>query len=252
MKKITTYQLITILATIVTITINALANILPFNGQETGEISDRFAIYFVPAGYVFSIWSLIYLGLITFTIYQALPSQRDNKVIRGISPAYWIASLANSIWMFLWHYEVFSLTLVAMLTILASLVYIYLKLSERDAKLDRTQKLLVKIPFSIYLGWITVATVANASQLLYFFNWGGWGIAPQVWAVIMIAVATLLGFLMRWREGDAPYVLVLIWAFIGIAVGKADFPLVANTAYVASALLALAVILFPFLKKSPA
>jgi hypothetical protein len=250
MKKITPYQLITILATIVTITINALANILPFNGLETGEISDSFPIYFVPAGYVFSIWSLIYLGLIAFTIYQALPSQRENKLIRSISPAYWISSLANSIWMFLWHYEVFSLTLVAMLTILATLVYIYLRLSERNLRLDRTQKLLVKIPFSIYLGWITVATVANASQLLFFINWGGWGIAPQAWAVIMIAVATLLGMLMRWREGDAPYLLVLIWAFIGIGVGKADTALVANAAYIASGLLALALVLFPFLKKN--
>jgi hypothetical protein len=138
-----------------------------------------------------------------------------------------------------------------MLTILATLVFIYLKLSERNLQLDRTQKLLVKIPFSIYLGWITVATVANASQLLYFVNWGGWGIAPQVWAVIMIAVATLLGLLMRWREGDAPYVLVLIWAFIGIAIGKADTALVANAAYAASGVLALALILLPFINRKP-
>ena len=128
MKKINSKQIITIFFTLFTIVVNGLANILPLNGQETGEISDRFDIYFVPAGYVFSIWGIIYLGLIAFSIYQALPAQKDNPLLNKIYPAYWISSLANIVWLFLWHYNVFSVTLVAMVTILISLLYIYIQI----------------------------------------------------------------------------------------------------------------------------
>jgi hypothetical protein len=249
MKKITSSQIITILATLLTITVNALANSLPINGQGTGEISDRFDIYFVPAGYVFSIWGLIYLGLVAFTIYQALPAQRENELLKKIYPAYWVGSLANTAWIFLWHYEVFSLTLPAMLTILATLLYIYIQLAGASSELNAKQKWLVKSPFSIYLGWISVATIANISQVLFFFDWGGWGIPSTIWAVIMIAVAAVLGILMLARENNALYVLVLVWAFVGIAVSQADTALVANTAWAASGLLALAVLGIPVLKK---
>jgi hypothetical protein len=251
MKRITTHQIITLLTTLLTITVNGLANALPLNGQTTGEISDRFAIYFVPAGYVFSIWGLIYLGLIAFTIYQALPAQRDNELIRKLSPAYWIGGLANAAWIFLWHYEFFPLTLIAMLAILASLLTIYGQLSGLPSELERKQKWLVKFPFSIYLGWISVATIANLSQVLFFYDWGGWGITPAAWAVIMIAVASALGLLMRWRENDTPYVLVLVWAFVGIAFSQSHTALVANAAWSAAALLTLAVVVVPFLKRGP-
>jgi hypothetical protein len=249
MKKISLSQIITILATLLTITVNALANILPINGQGTGEISDRFDIYFVPAGYVFSIWGLIYLGLIAFTIYQALPAQRENQLLQKIYPAYWVGNLANAAWVFLWHYEFFPLTLAAMLTILATLLYIYIQLASAGFELDRNQKWLVKFPFSVYLGWISVATIANISQVLFFFDWGGWGIPSANWAVIMIAVAAMLGLLMQWRENDSLYVLVLVWAFVGIAISQADTVLVTNTAWVASGLLGLSVIGAPFLQK---
>jgi hypothetical protein len=229
--------------------VNALANALPINGQGTGEISDRFAIYFVPAGYVFSIWGLIYFGLIAFTIYQALPAQRGNELLKKIYPAYWIGSLANAAWIFLWHYEVFPLTLPAMLTILATLLYIYIQLASSGSDLDRTQKWLVKYPFSVYLGWISVATIANISQVLFFFDWGGWGIPATTWAVIMIAIAAVLGVLMLARENNSLYALVLVWAFVGIAISQADSTLVANTAWAAGGLLALAVIGILVLKK---
>ncbi len=248
MKKITASQIVTILVTLLTITVNVLATALPLNGQDTGEISDRFDIFFVPAGYVFSIWGLIYLGLIAFTIYQALPTQKDNPLLKKIYPAYWIGSLANIVWLFLWHYNVFSVTFIAMLIILASLIYIYLQFSNASPGLDRNQKWFVKFPFSIYLGWISVATIANITQVLFYFGWGGWGIAPAVWAVIMLAIATVLGLLMLWRENDIPYVLVLVWAFIGISNSQADTALVANAAWFTSVFLILAVIVVSLLR----
>jgi len=250
MKKITTFQIITILVTLITITVNGLANALPLNGQSTGEISDRFAIYFVPAGYVFSIWGLIYLGLIAFTIYQALPAQREDELLKKIAPAYWIGNLANAAWIFLWHYEYFPLTLIAMLALLGSLLYIYQQISQVGSGLDRNQKWFIKYPFSIYLGWISVATIANVSQVLFFLDWGGWGIPATAWAVIMLAIATILGLLMLWRKNDSLYALVLLWAFIGIARSQAATALVANSAWIAVALLALGTIVSPLLKSA--
>lgn len=248
MKKISTRQIITILATLLTITVNGLANALPLNGQGTGEISDRFDIYFVPAGYVFSIWGLIYLGLIAFAIYQALPAQRDNEVIKKISPAYWISNLANTAWIFLWHFEFFPLTLIVMLILLSSLIYIYLKLRVAKLSLDNAQKWLVNTPFSIYLGWISVATIANFSQVLFYLGWGGWGISPVTWAVILLAIATLLGLSMLWRESDRPYALVLVWAIIGIASSQADTPMVANASWFSVAGLILGLFFIPLLQ----
>ncbi len=227
MKKITANQILTLLATVVTITINALANILPLNGNFTGDLSDRFEIFFVPAGYVFSIWGLIYIGLFVYTIFQLLPSQAENQTLKKIAPYYWIGSLANSIWIFLWHYEVFSVTLIAMAVILVSLLVINRQLTGSAGK----TKWLVKLPFSIYLGWISVATIANVSQTLFFFDWNGFGINPEVWAVIMLGIASLLGILMAWRENDTPYLLVLVWAFIGITVSQAGSSLVVTSAW---------------------
>lgn len=228
-------RFVSVALTLFTITINALANILPFNGQTTGEISDRFAIRFVPAGYVFSIWGLIYLGLMVFAIYQALPSQRGTKVLDQIAPVYWVASLANTAWIVLWHYEQFPITIIVIVVLLLSLIAIYRKV---DTKADASFRWCVQLPFSIYLGWVSVATIANAAQVLTYLEWNAWGLSADTWAVIMLAVASLLGVVMLLRERNAAYALVLVWAFVGIALKQADSALVANAAWVLAGMLA--------------
>ena len=135
-----TFQLLNILFTIITLLVNGAANALPLNGQTSGEISDRFPIYFVPAGYVFAIWGFIYLGLILFAVYQALPANRENKTLQRISPFYWLSSIANSVWLFLWHYEKFPLTIVAMVVLLVSLIIIFLIL-QKTAGLSKVFRL---------------------------------------------------------------------------------------------------------------
>lgn len=238
MKKITWYQIITVLATLTTIAVNVLASALPLNGNDTGEISDMFEIFFVPAGYVFSIWGLIYLGLLAYTIFQALPSQKDNQLLRKIAPWYWLSSLANIIWLFLWHYLVFNWTLVFMVLILVSLLVISRNLKESEGLIKWT----VRLPFSIYLGWISVATIANASQWLYFLEWNGWGLDPELWAVVMLGIASLLGMLMAWLENDSAYGLVLIWAFIGITVSQAGAASVVLAAWIGVALIGVSIL----------
>jgi hypothetical protein len=237
MNKDSLRQIINVAATVLTLLLNGLANALPINGQSTGAISDRFEVFFVPAGYVFSIWGVIYIALIAFTVYQALPAQRENPLLRRIGYLYAFSGLMNSIWILFWHYNIFSATMVVMLALLGSLIAIYLLLEIGQTPVSRTVKWLVHIPFSIYLGWITVATVANATSLLDYLNWDGFGISGQVWAIIMLLAATAITAGMILTRRDIAYSLVIIWAFIGIAVKQQETLLVA----VPAALLALAV-----------
>jgi benzodiazapine receptor len=239
MKKDILRQAVNVLATLVTITINGLANALPLNGQTTGEISDRFRVYFVPAGYVFSIWGLIYLALMAFAVYQALPGQRENPRLRRIGYLFALSCVANSAWIFLWHYELFELTLVAMFGLLLLLIAIYLRLGIGRVRVSAAEKWLAYIPFSIYLGWITVATIANVTAVLYYLNWDGWGIRPEVWAVIMLVVGAGIASAVSISRGDVAYVLVIVWAFAGIAVKHAGTPMVAITAGLMALIVAL-------------
>jgi len=245
MRKDIARQWTNVLAVVATVFVNALANILPLNGLNTGEISDRFQVYFVPAGYVFSIWGLIYLALAAFAVYQALPAQRDNPRLRHVGYLFALSSVANIAWLFLWHYEVFSLTLFAMLAILLTLIVIYLRLGTGRTKVSAAERWLVQVPFSIYLGWITVATVANVTQLLDYLNWDGWGISPEIWTVIILGAATLIGSLVSLTRGDIAYMLVLVWAFAGIAIKHTATPLVAIGAWVAVGIVALMTVVGP-------
>ena len=249
MKKITLTQIITAAFTLMTITVNALANILPINGQQTGEISDRFDVLFVPAGYVFSIWGLIYLGLIVYTIYQILPAQSENPTLQKIAPFYWLASTANTAWVFLWHYNIFEWTLPVMLLILFSLIMIYTNIKSSPEFKRSTKLWLVAIPFGIYLGWISVATIANVAQLLFYLGWGGWGITPEVWTVAMLLIASGLGLAMSFRVSEIAYGLVLIWAFYGIAFKQSEISVISTTAYIGIGLVALGII-FSLIKTS--
>jgi len=211
-------QILVILTTLLTLTVNGLANALPLNGLTTGGISDRFQVYFVPAGYVFSIWGLIYLGLIAFTVYQALPSQRNNPRLERIGGWVVLANLANAAWIFLWHYEQFPLTLLAMLTLLAALIVIFLRLQAGRSSAPTAEGWLVRLPFSIYLGWITVATVANVTALLDFLKWNGFGIAPEAWMVIILLAVLAISALMNFTRRDVAYAAVILWALAGIGV----------------------------------
>ena len=227
-------QIANLLTVILALTVNALAVALPLNGQDTGEISDRFQVYFVPAGYVFSIWSVIFLGWIAFAIFQLLPSQKSNPRLRQLGYLFAVSNLANAAWLFCWHYNQFGLSVLVMLTLLGLLIASYLRLDVNRSNVPLTEYWSVDVLFSIYLGWITVATVANISDWLYFVEWDGFGIAPQIWAVIMLGVASLLGLAMALTRRDAAYLSVLVWACIGIAVKQASAAPVASSAWIAA------------------
>ncbi|MCB9141717.1 MAG: tryptophan-rich sensory protein [Anaerolineales bacterium] len=243
MNRDTIRQIAVILATLATVTINGLANALPINGQNTGQISDRFDVLFVPAGYVFAIWGLIYLGLIAYTVFQALPAQKENPRLRQIGWIYVLASIANSVWIFLWHYELLPLTLIAMLILLACLLVIYQRLGINRTPVSRGERWAVHVPFSIYLGWITVATIANVTDLLWSLGWNGFGLSAEAWFLIMLGATIIIAGLMAFTRGDVAYLLVLVWALAGIAVKHSDVQSLAMAAAVAAGIVVVFVII---------
>lgn len=231
---------ITTASVLAAITVNALANIIPFNGQNTGQISDRFQIYFVPAGYVFSIWGVIYIGWLAFAAFQMLGTQRQSP--RIVRLGYWFAlsNVLNAAWLFCWHYNQFVLSLAVMVALLTTLIICYRRLGVGHVTVTRAERWCVDIPFGLYLGWISVATIANAADVLYYIDWNAWGLAPQHWTVLLLGTACAIGAAMAHEHGEVAFPLVLTWAFIGIARrqsgshGLPDAGLVITAAWVAA------------------
>lgn len=226
---------VTLFWVIATIAMNGLANALPINGQQTGEISDRFEVFFTPAGYVFSIWGLIYLGLVLFAFYQLLPKQEDNQLIERISVSFWISSIANIAWILLWHYEYFASTLIVIIVLLVSLVWIWLVLSSAGLPKDQAEHWMLRIPFSVYVGWVSIATLANLAVVLEEKGLRPFDIGARDWAIGMIVLGGLTALAVGHFRRDLAYLAVFLWAFTGIAFKQDWNGAVAITALVFSA-----------------
>jgi len=219
--KIKLYQILNLIGLAGVITVNYLANALPIAGKTTGELSDLYPSLFTPAGFTFSIWGLIYLLLIIFGVYQSkgLFSNSNipqNDYLKRIGPWFFISSLANMAWIFAWHHQVVWLSMLIMLVMLFSLITIYLQLGIDHRIVSKNQRYFVNMPFSVYLGWITVATIANAATLLINLHWGGFGIGQEIWTSLMISIAAILTLVILFTRKDFFYSLVIIWAFVGI------------------------------------
>ncbi len=246
MRRSVAMQVLVLLAIVATIAVNAAANAVPINGLTTGDIANNFDVYFLPAPYVFSIWGLIYLGLVAYGIYQALPAQRDNARLAAIDVPFLIASAANMGWIFAWHYEQFPLSLLIMLVLLGALIAIYLRLGDRREGVPTVEGWAVHVPFSIYLGWITVATVANVTALLDHLQWNGWGISEEIWFILVSIVVLAIALAVLARRRDIAYGLVIPWAYVGIYARYPDVAAVALPSLVVAAavLVALAIVAF--------
>jgi hypothetical protein len=229
-----------------------LANVLPINGLNTGVISDQFKVYFVPAGYIFSIWGLIYIGLIAYAIYQALPAQKTNPRLQATGWWVVLGGLANSAWIFLWHYGQFVGTLGAMLILLATLITVYLRLGTGKSSVPSTESLLARIPFSIYLSWITVATVANVTDVLDFIGWNRFGLAQEAWMVIILGAVLVIALVMNFNRRDIAYTVVLLWALAGIAAKFPSAGIVTIATWITFTLIALSLLVAFLIKQKKA
>ncbi len=228
-----------VLAWLVMVAVNALANTLPINGITTGEVSNLYPTLIAPAAYVFSIWGVIYLGLGVYAIFQARPRQRQHPVLLRLAPWFIASCLVNSLWIVLWHYQLLAASVAAMLALLATLIASYLTLDIGRSAAPAAERWLAHLPFSIYLGWITVATIANIAALLVGLGWHGWGLAPDLWTAGMIVVAGVVGGVVSWQRRDVAYVLVLVWALVGIIVKEWGMVVITGVSLVVIVLLLL-------------
>jgi translocator protein len=223
-------------ALILVLLMNYLSNAIPFNNLTQGDLSELYPVLITPATYVFSIWGLIYLGLIAFIIYQALPQYRENPAVKAVGILFAVNALFNVLWLLFWHYQRVGWSMIMMLLILGSLILIYLRIGTVTAEKTFYDRLLVKYPFSLYLGWITAATIVNLNVLLYSIGWLGTGGGGVVFTMLMILIAAAVALAVFYLRQDYIFTFVFVWALIGIGARHGtDRVLLTITAWLAAA-----------------
>ena len=218
----------------IVIVVNWLANALPLFGTTTGAVSDKYYSSFTPTGFTFGIWGLIYLLLIVFIVYQALPSQRQNETLARIGPWFKANCAFNALWIVTWHLEWLAVTLLLMIGLLVTLVAIYRIVAE--------EPWYRQLPFSIYTAWIAVALIANISAVQTAFGWNGALVPETTWTLIKLSVAGAVAAIVGLHRKDAPFMLVIGWAAYGIAFEQFLVPTVAGAASAVSYLTQLLVL----------
>ena len=220
------------LLTLVLIVIGVIAaNFIAFQSNtDTGNIAnDTFndLNYFFPATYVFTtIWPVIYAGILGWAVYQALPAGRDNPRFQAAAPWVMLNIALNALWVYIFGLQMFVTTVGIMLTLLAVTVVLYRKLDIGGARVGLWER-LIQITVSIYLAWLSVATVANIASALISVNWNGFGLSAEVWALVMLLVgAALAVFLYRGLGNDVVIPLTYLYAYLGIVVRYSDVSLV--------------------------
>jgi hypothetical protein len=226
-------QLTTFAAVLGSIGINTLSNVFPLNGVSVGNLSNTLfaSVQIIPANYAFAIWGLVYIGLIAFGIYQLQPSQRENPRLQHSGYLLAIACIAQCAWIYLFLARLFPLSNLAMLGILVPLIVLYQRLGIGRERVSRQERWFIHLPISIYLGWISVATIVNVAIGLYSLKWDGWGIAPSVWTVVMMSIAAVIAAAIAIQRHDTAYVMVIVWALVAISIRQSNTPLIAMTGW---------------------
>ncbi len=233
-----------IIAFVMTVLVNGLAGSTTIlGGKQTAQVSDMNPTLITPAGYVFSIWGIIYILLGLFVVFQALPSQKEGKYRERIGWLFVLSSLLNIAWLFLWQFEYLSLSVVLMFLLLATLIAIYLRLNIGKSVVPLSEKLAVHLPFSVYLGWITIASIANVAVTLVSAGWDGLGISQETWALLIVIIALLITLLVVATRKDLAYGLVVIWALLGIAAKQSGNQNIVTTTEASAIVVAIALIL---------
>jgi len=202
------------------ITVNVLANALPFHGRTTAEVAHQFTERFRPADYAFSIWCLIYAGLLAYVFFQTLPTQRYNPRLAAIAPPFVVSCLANIGWLFFWHAQLFTASLATMGVLLVALVIIHQRLHVTHgwAAPTTAETWCVDVPFRIYLAWISVAIFANFSVWIEASSLRPVGMSENSLAISLLIALAMISALVGWVRHDALYLAVILWALLAIAI----------------------------------
>lgn len=232
MNKDKVRQWTNLIALFAAFAVNMITNIIPIDGISIKQIADNYdaTVLVIPANYAFAIWGLIYLGLGCLAIYQALAFNKTDPRCRQLGYLLTISSVAQIAWVILFQYRLFFPSLIAMLAILIPLIILYIRLEIFIKPVSRAQKWFINFPISIYLAWISVATILNVAIALASIQWDAWNISITAWTILMLIVATVLGILAVTQRRDIAFAGVLVWAFIAIALRHLDQQLLAVTA----------------------
>jgi hypothetical protein len=233
------FTAINALSLVAVLYVNYLANALPLNGYTTGELSALYPNLFVPAGFTFAIWGLIYGFQLLWVGYQILALLRKNyRALLGqrlVGLWFLLSSIANIAWIFSWHYRLPTISLAIMIGLLLILVQIYRNLGIGVRKTSHSERFFNHLPFSLYLGWISVATIANSTAVLVDWGFSGLGLPEPFYSAAMIIAAGMLGLFFLNYNVDLFYALVIAWACFGIAykqlvLVEQSFPVISTTA----------------------
>ncbi|CAH0279285.1 hypothetical protein SRABI96_03928 [Peribacillus sp. Bi96] len=212
------------------VTMNFLANFLPLNDQTSGEVSDKLDVLFTPAGYVFSIWGFIYFLLAIWVFRQFLSKHQNSPAYKASFPWFALSCALNGAWLLAWHYEHFLLSVFIIIALLTTLMVIYTSIK----KVEHTTFDL--FPFSVYTGWVSVATMADIAYYLTYIEWDGFGVS-NAWTIVLLIAATILAFVFASKNRDWCYPLVFVWAFIGIGIRNgAAYPIISDTSFILAAI----------------
>ena len=214
-------KFLTLISFFIMILVNFLANSIPLNGVSTGNVAARYPNLFTPASFTFAIWGLIYLLLAMYVIFQLQKTKDDTdgnhiKAFFKIRILFILSCLLNILWIFAWHYDYIVFSMLLMLGLLVSLISIYHIL--HTLTLNLQEKIFMKIPFSIYLGWISVAAIANMMVLLVRLGWNSAGTGAVIITILILVACALIGSFITLTQKDIFYGLVFLWAYSGILV----------------------------------
>jgi hypothetical protein len=178
------------------------------------------ATLIAPATPAFSVWSVIYVGLLVYTVWQFLPGQSAAERHRRLG--YWVAAslVLNGLWILSIQFDLLPLSVPIIVVLLAVLIQAFLQAIAYPPE-TIVDRIITDGTIGLYLGWVCVATAANATALLVASGFTGWGLAPELWAVVVIAVAALVGIALAWTSrGRISPALTLAWGLTWVAVGR--------------------------------
>ncbi len=225
-----------VIAFVLTLVVNGLAGTTLLGGRTTAEVSNTYSTLVTPAGYVFAIWGIIYTLLFLFVAYQAFPSQRSSRIQQKISFLFILSCVFNVAWLFLWQYDYITWSVILMLALLTTLGAIYLRIGSGSAKVTLKEKAFANLPFSVYLGWITIATFANVAAAMSQAGWIMWTAADATLGIALLAILLVIVLGVVTVKKDIAYGLVAVWALVGVAVNQSAVPDIVYTAYLGASI----------------